>query len=115
MNIQKYYDADGNPTHQVCRVLLSFQNTEKPWMERVYNAARNTIMVVHGSEVHFRSGTLKKDEYSNAVVWVMIPAHRANVDIVSYVTDFANRLGLDGIVATASFYSIDFLTSRNAK
>lgn len=113
MNLSKYYDADGKPTHNVLRVLLSFHNTATPWMERVKHAADSTIMIVQNSELHFRSGTLKQGEYSNAVVWVMIPAERDLLNIVGHACSFTNYLGLDGIIATGSFYSLDFLTSRN--
>jgi len=113
MNLSKYYDPSGKPTHSVLRVLLSFNNTATPWMERVQKAADSTIMIVRNSELHFRSGTLKQNEYSTAVVWVMIPVEREQIELVGHVASFTNYLGIDGIIATGSFYDLDFLTSRN--
>lgn len=113
MNLSKYYDKNGKPTHNVFRVLLSFHNTEKPWMERVQKAADSTIMFVPDVELHFISGTLKKNDYSTAVVWVMIPVQRDLINTVGAACSFTNYLGIDGIIATGSFFDLDFLTSRN--
>ena len=113
MNIQKYYDANGNATHQVCRVLLSFQNNSTPWMERVADAAKHVVGIVPGAELQFMSAKLKQSDYSDAVVWLMLPVAMPIGDVYYIVCQFANNLGIARIIATVGVYSIDYLTSRN--
>ena len=113
MNIQKYYDADGNATHQVCRVLMSFQNNATPWMERVADASKSIIGIVPGAELQFMSAKLNQSGYSDAVVWLMMPVGMPLGDCYYHLSQFANNLGIARIIATISVYSLDFLTSRN--
>ena len=112
MNIQKYYDQDGNATHQVCRVLLSFQNNSTPWLERVQDAAKLSISVANGVDLHFMSAKLKQSDYSDATIWVMLPLEMPVDDIVYRVSTLVNNLGLQRIIATAALHSLDYLTSR---
>ena len=113
MNIQKYYDANGNATHQVCRVLLSFQNNSTPWMERVADAAKHVVGVVPGAELQFMSAKLKQSDYSDAVVWLMLPVEMPIGDSYYHLSQFANKLGINRIIASFGVYSLDFLTSKN--
>ena len=112
MNIQKYYDQDGNATHQVCRVLLSFQNNATPWMERVADAAKHVVGIVPGAELQFMSAKLNQSGYSDAVVWLMMPVAMPVGDAYYHVCQFANNLGIARIIATMGVYSLDFLTSK---
>lgn len=113
MNIQKYYDADGNATHQVCRVLLSFQNNSTPWMERVADAAKHIVGIVPGAELHFMSAKLMQSDYSSATVWLMLPINMRMDDLIYEVSCFVNKLGISRIIAIVGMYSIDFVNSRN--
>jgi hypothetical protein len=112
MNIQKYYDASGNATHQVCRVLLSFQNNETPWMERVSDAAKQFVGVVPGADLQFLSAKLKQSDYSDAVVWLMLPLSMPVSDMAFHLSHFHNNLGLRRIIATTALHSLDYLTIK---
>jgi hypothetical protein len=113
MNIEKYYDADGNATHYVCRVLLSFQNNATPWMERVADAAKHVVGIVPGAELQFMNAKLMQSDYSSATVWLMMPVAMPVGDCYYHLSQFANNLGIARIIATMGVYSLDFLTSRN--
>jgi hypothetical protein len=112
MNIQKYYDADGNATHQVCRVLLSFQNNGTSWVKRVQDAAKSIVGIVPGAELQFMNAKLKQSDYSDATVWLMLPVGMPLGDVYYHLAQFANNLGIARIVATMGVYSLDFLASK---
>lgn len=113
MNIQEYYDQDGNATHLVCRGLLSFQNNTTPWMERVQDSAKSIIGIVPGAELQFMSAKLKQSDYCDATVWLMLPVGMPIGDVYYHLAQFANNLGINRIIAAVDVYSLDYLTSRN--
>ena len=112
MNIQKYYDADGNATHYVCRTLLSFHNTETFWMERVRQATLTNVALVKSIEVQYMYGVQRANGMGRASVWLMIPVEREVSRVLHTISDFSNRLGIDGITAAVAIFELDYLTTK---
>jgi hypothetical protein len=112
MNIQKYYDADGNATHYVCRVLLSFHNAAMPWIERVRQATLTNVALVKSIEVQYMSCVHRANGTGEASVWLMIPANREVSSVLHTISDFSNRLGIYGITAAVAIFDLNYLTSK---
>lgn len=82
-------------------------------MERVQDAAKGIVGIVPGAELQFISAKLKQSDYSDAVVWLMLPVEMPIGDLYYRLSQFANRLGINRIIASFGVYSLDFLTSHN--
>ena len=112
MNIQKYYDADGNATHYVCRALLIFHNTATPWVERVRQATHTNVALAKTIELQYMSGVHRANGTGEASVWLMIPIDREISSVLHTIADFSNRLGIDGITAAVAIFDLNYLTSK---